>query len=447
MLLDLKVLKATLQQIEEEKKIPQAALLDAIEQSLAAAYKKDLGKRGQIVKCQLDMESGATQFWQVKHVVDENAIRPALTDEEREAGVEEEEAKVEALAEGMEGEAPKPRFDEEKHIMIDDAKRIKSGVAVGDELTFPLEQPEADFGRIAAQTAKQVIIQRMREAERTSIMGQYADKQGQIITGIVQKVERGNVFIDFNRAVGVLPRAEQIPGEFFNMGDRIKAYLYQVEEGPRGINLRLSRSHPRLIESLFAMESPEVAGGTVEIKAIAREAGSRSKIAVVSNDENVDPIGSCVGQKGIRVTTVMSELHGEKIDIIKWSADTAEYISNSLSPAKPISVEISESEHIARVLVPDDKFSLAIGKGGENVRLAAKLTGWKIDIKSIAGEEVDADGNPIDKKAFNEVVQAIEEEAELTDADGNLDNNTEFTPSDEVAPETAPATDEEQAAA
>jgi N utilization substance protein A len=193
------------------------------------------------------------------------------------------------------------------------------------------------------------------------------------------------------------------------------------------------------------MESPEVASGVVSVEGIAREAGSRSKIAVRSHDENVDPIGSCVGQKGIRIETIRSELHGEKIDIIKWSPDIAEYIANSLSPAKPIEVEVNEAEHIARVVVPDDKFSLAIGKGGENVRLAAKLTGWKIDIKSITGEEVDENGNPINKQAFDKVVAEVKNEAELNDADGNLDNNEEYEASDEVADTSSEETTEGEA--
>ena len=380
MLLDLKVLKATLQQIEEEKKIPQAALLDAIEQSLAAAYKKDLGKRGQIVKCQLDMESGATQFWQVKHVVDENSIRPPLTDEEREAGVEEEEAAI--PADGMEGEAPKPRFDEEKHIMIDDAKKIKAGVAVGDELTFPLEQPEADFGRIAAQTAKQVIIQRIRRAEKTSILGEYEARQGEIVSGKVQRMERGAIFVDLGRTVAILPREEQIPGEYYRQGEHIKAYLYAVEDTPRGISLRLSRSHPQFVAKLFSIEASEIATGTVEIKAIAREAGSRTKLAVISHDQNIDAVGSCVGQRGARVTAVISELGGEKIDITEWSEDPKKFIENGLSPAKVLNIELNETERAARVDVAPDQFSLAVGKGGQNVRLAVKLTGWKIDITS-----------------------------------------------------------------
>lgn len=429
MLLDLKLLKATLAQIEEEKKIPQEALIDAIAQSLAAAYKKDYGKRGQVVRCTFNSETGDADFYQVKTVVDDTTVRPALAEGEAEEPAPEDPT-IEV----------KPRYDEEKHMWIADAKIMKPDAEVGDEIIFPLDRPEADFGRIAAQTAKQVIIQRLRDAERAGVLTEFEGREGTIISGIVQKVDRGTVVIEFQRTIGFLPKAEQIPGEHYRTGDRIKAYLYAVEDGPRGVNLRLSRSHPRFIETLFAMESPEIASGVVEIRAIVREAGSRSKMAVVSHDEQVDAIGSCVGQKGTRVRTITSELHDEKIDIIQWSPDTAEYIANSLSPAVPLDVTVDEDEHIAFVTVPDDKLSLAIGKGGENVRLAAKLTGWKIDIKSISGEEVDENGDPLNKDAFRKAIDAVTHEAELLDADGNLENNPEFAPSDEVADPSAEET-------
>jgi transcription termination/antitermination protein NusA len=399
MLFDLKVLHATLEQLEDEKKIPRAALLDALEQALAAAYKKDYGKKGQVVRCQFDSETGDMSFEQVKTVVDETLVRPELPEGE------------EMLENEVDSEDPndeRPRFDPEKHILIDDARRMKSDVTLGEELIFPLEIKE-DFGRIAAQTAKQVIIQRIREAEKGAVMNEYADRQGDIVSGIVQKVDRGMIFVDFQRATGVLPKNEQLPGEHYKTGDRIRAYLYLVEETPRGVYLRLSRSHPRFIEKLFALESPEIATGTVVIEAIAREAGSRSKIAVFSTDENIDPIGACVGQKGIRVATVISELHGEKIDIIPWSPDNHEFIARSLAPAKVIDIELKEAEHVAKISVADDQLSLAIGKGGQNVRLAAKLTGWKIDIQGIAGEEVLENGDPVDAVQFAETVEKMEE--------------------------------------
>ena len=367
-MLDLKTFKSALEQLEEERKIPKEKILDAIEQAMAAAYKKDYGKKGQIVRAKFDLETGKTDFFQIKIVVDESI---AIMDKEK---------KNEGEYSVKDADDERVHFNPEHHMLLEDAKKIKKGVELNDEVIFPLEQKD-DYGRIAAQTAKQVIIQKIREAERTSIIDEYGTKEGEIIGGIVQKVERGNVYVDFNRATGILPAEEQIPGEFFHRGQRVRAYLYSVEDTPRGINLRLSRTHPKFIEKLFAMEAPEIQNGIVEIKFIAREPGARSKIAVVSSDEHIDAVGSCVGQKGTRVNTITQELGGEKIDIIPWSADTKVFVSNALSPAKVISIEIEEKDHKAIVEVADDQLSLAIGKGGQNVRLAAKLTGWRIDIK------------------------------------------------------------------
>jgi N utilization substance protein A len=366
-MLDLKTFKSALEQLEEERKIPKEKILEAIEQAMAAAYKKDYGKKGQIVRAKFDMETGKTDFFQVKIVVDESI---AILDGEKHEG--------EYLLKDTNDE--RVHFNSEHHILLEDAKKIKKGVELNDEIIFPLEQKD-DYGRIAAQTAKQVIIQKIREAERTSIIDEYGTKEGEIISGIVQKIERGNVYVDFNRATGILGAEEQIPGEYWTRGQRIRAYLYSVEDTPRGINLRLSRTHPKFIERLFAMEAPEIENGVVEIKGVAREAGARSKIAVHSNDEHIDAVGSCVGQKGTRVNTITSELSGEKIDIIPWSADAKQFVSSALSPAKVVSIEIDEEEHKAIVEVSNDQLSLAIGKGGQNVRLAAKLTGWRIDIK------------------------------------------------------------------
>jgi N utilization substance protein A len=273
-------------------------------------------------------------------------------------------------------------------MIIDDARKIKKDTQVGDEIVFDLEYKD-DFGRIAAQTAKQVIIQKIREAEKTSVLAEYGKKEGEIISGTVQRVERGNVFIDMGRAIGMLPYEEQIPGEHYKQGERLRMVLLRVEETPRGIFVRLSRSHPKFLAELFKIEVPEIVAGTVEIKAIAREAGQRSKIAVHSTDSHIDPIGSMVGQRGVRVMTVMSELGGnEKIDIIEWSENPAGFIEDALSPAKVKNVEIDEIAKSAKVTVTEDQQSLAIGKGGQNVRLAAKLTGWRIDIQS-SGEKTE----------------------------------------------------------
>jgi transcription termination/antitermination protein NusA len=378
-MLDLKTFKSALEQLEEERKIPKEKILDAIEQAMAAAYKKDYGKKGQIIRAKFNLETGQTDFFQVKIVVDESI---AIMDGEIGENENDERA----------------HFNSEHHILLEDAKKIKKGAELNDEIIFPLEAKD-DYGRIAAQTAKQVIIQKIREAERTSIIDEYGGKEGEVISGVVQKVERGNVYIDFNRATGILPAEEQIPGEYWERGQRLRAYLYSVEDTPRDINLRLSRTHPKFIEKLFALEAPEIENGVVQIKSVAREAGARSKIAVFSNDEHIDAVGSCVGQKGTRVNTITGELSGEKIDIIPWSADPKIFVSNSLSPAKVISIEIDEKEHKAIVEVANDQLSLAIGKGGQNVRLAAKLTGWRIDIK---GDDLSMQAGKINEEAKEE---------------------------------------------
>lgn len=381
-MMDLKVLNSALHQLEEERGIPKEKIIEAIEQALAAAYKKDYGKKGQIVKAHFDLNSGKTEFSQIKIVVEPSMLRPEI-----EEGAEEEKQEVSASHEESEEGEKLIRFNPEQHIMIEDARKIKKDAEPNEELVFPLESRD-EYGRIAAQTAKQVIIQRIREAEKVSVLDEYGKKQGEIVNGTVQRMERGNIFIDLGKTTGILSYHEQIPGERYKQGERIRAYLYAVEETPRGIDLHLSRSHPKFIQKLFEVEAPEIANGVVEIKAVAREAGSRSKIAVASNDAHIDPVGSCVGQRGVRVSTVMSELGGEKIDIIEWSADQKKFIEDALSPAKVMGVELNETEHLASIKVSEDQLSLAIGKGGQNVRLAAKLTGWKIDIKGVDGTPV-----------------------------------------------------------
>lgn len=383
---DLKVINSVVQQLEEERGIPREKTLEAIALSLATAYKKEYGKKGQIVRASFDQNSGQVEFWQVKIVVDRNQVIME-GDEEPESDLKET-----AL------EDIKIRFNPEQHMLIEDARKIKRDVVVGDELVFPLET-KADFGRIAAQTAKQIIIQKIREAEKVSVMGEYGEKEGEIVSGTVERVERGVVYVDMGRAMGVITYEEQIPSERWKTGDRIRAYLYAVEESPKGIILKLSRSHPKFLAKLFETETPEIASGVVEIKMVAREAGSRSKVAVISHDPHIDPIGSMVGQRGVRVSTVTSELSGEKIDIIEWNEDPALFIEEALSPAEVVSLELDEKEHRAIVTVTEDEQSLAIGKGGQNVRLAAKLTGWKIDIKSTGGAELaEADGTPGDEE-------------------------------------------------
>jgi len=394
--MDLKSFFQAIQQIADEKNIPKERILETIEMALAAAYKRDYGKRGQVIKAKMEPDSGKVVIKQIKTIVDESMIKS----EEEILAEEEKERKQPENLQSESEEKPKKkgkedfiteededwkekrvRFNPERHIMLEEAKKIKEDSQVGEEMEFSLEYHD-DFGRIAAQTAKQVIIQRIREIEREIIFDEFKEKEGEVLSGLVQRIEGRNVFVDLGRTTGLLPLEEQIPRERYGMGERIKTLVLLVERNPRGPGIFLSRSHPRLLKKLFEIEVPEVASGVVEIKSIAREAGARSKVAVISNEEAVDPVGSLVGQKGVRVSTVISELGGEKIDVMEWSEKPEEFITNALSPAKVLNVEVNESMKEAKAIVPEEQLSLAIGKGGQNVRLAAKLTGWKIDVRA-----------------------------------------------------------------
>ncbi len=375
---DLKVINSVLGELEEVRGIPRERIIEAIEAALATAYKKEYGKKGQIVRTTFDIKTGETQFSQVKIVVDESRVIFPEEGEELE-DKSPEDAEKDANERVM--------YNPEHHMLLVDARKIKRDAQLDEEIIFPIESP-GDYGRIAAQTAKQVIMQKIREAEKISMVSEFGKREGEIVSGTVQRVERGNIFVDMGRATGLLPYEEQIPGERFDQGERLRAYLYRVEESPRGVFLRLSRSHPKFLEKLFEAEAPELQNGTVVIKAIAREAGYRSKIAAEAKDSHIDPVGAMVGQRGVRVSTVMSEIRGEKIDVIEWNDDPKKFIEEALSPAKIHSIEMKEEDKTAVVHVTEDQQSLAIGKGGQNVRLAAKLTGWKIDIQSVKGEEL-----------------------------------------------------------
>lgn len=399
---DLKTINLVIDQLAEERGVPREKMVEAIEGALATAYNREYGKKGQIVRAHFNAESGDVDFYKVKIVVDPAEVR-------MDEGEDEEDAEDDRI-----------RYNEEKHILLEDAKRIKRDAAVSDEIVFPLEKKE-DFGRIAAQTAKQVMMQKIREAERASVVEEYGSKEGDIVNGVVQRIERGNLYVDLGRATGIMPFHEQIPGERYRSGERIRAYLFSVEEGMRGVFLRLSRSHPKFLEKLFETEVPELASGTVVIKAIAREAGGRSKIAVFAEDDRIDPVGALVGQRGVRVSTVMSELGGERIDIIEWSDEIARFIEDALSPAHVLSVTLEEEGRRAIVEVSEDQQSLAIGRGGQNVRLAAKLTGWAIDIRPVGGstEEGDAEVEPSVVPHEKDVVEAEgSEEASLEEEEG-----------------------------
>ncbi len=399
-LFDLKVLNSALDELQTEKGISRDSVVEAIATALAAAYRREYGKRGQIIRATFNPETGDLEFRQAKIVVDETLVRK----EDEEPSSEEDH---------------RSRFNPEQHIMIADARRIKSDAELDEEISFPLETQE-EFGRIAAQAAKQVVMQKIREAERSSIISEYGEREGEIVTGHVQRFERGNLFIDLGRATAILPYDEQIPGERYRQGERVRALLLRVDEGVRGTFIRLSRSHPRFLTKLFEAEVPEMAQGIVEVKGVVREPGSRAKIAVFSNDDHVDPVGSLVGQRGVRVAVVTSELGGEKIDVVEWSENAGDFVKEALKPAQIMGIELVEEENRALVTVTEDQQSLAIGRGGQNVRLAARLTGWKIDIRGVGGDTVEEKKQEPDVPVEpEEITEAPAEESapESTDAE------------------------------
>ena len=400
--MNLKELAKVIDQIAEEKKIDSEKVLDIVETSIAAAYRREYGHKGMAIKARLDLNTGETEFYQTKTVEDETTVK-IMSEEEMRA---EAEAGVGAEKEGAPKEEDKeegderPRYNPDRHILIEEAKKIKPEAAVGEEMSFELPAPEAEFGRIAAQTAKQNILQRLREVERVSVMEEFKDREGRVVSGVVRRFERGNVYADLGRTEGVMFRHESIPGEHYRVGERLKFLVTAVQDEIKGPSIVLSRNHPKFISKLFESEVPEITDGTVEIKGIAREAGSRTKIAVASNDPGVDAVGSFVGQRGTRVMAVNNEVGQEKIDIIEWSEDPEAYVANSLSPAKVTGTEMGERREV-KVFVPEDQLSLAIGRGGQNVRLAAKLTGFKIDVRSILKPEEQVEGGVVTEEGEN----------------------------------------------
>ena len=349
----------TLRELSRERGIDEEFLFDAIGAALITAYKRNFGS-AQNVRVTLSRDTGTYHVYAVKTVVEDAA-------------------------------------DEITEISLAQARTIRPEYEVGD--VIEIEVTPANFGRVAAQTAKQVVVQRIREAERGMIYEEFQSRESDILTGLVQRVENRNVFIDLGKTEAVLTPAEQIPTETYSHGDRIKAFIVEVKKTNKGPQVVVSRTHPGLLKRLFELEVPEIQEGIVEIKSVAREPGNRSKIAVWSKDESVDPVGSCVGYRGMRVQAIVDELGSEKIDIVKWSEDPAKFIANALSPSKVVSVAVNETEKVSRVVVPDYQLSLAIGKEGQNARLAAKLTGWKIDIKSesqAADEELDENMNEVE---------------------------------------------------
>lgn len=381
-------LSNAIKQICEEKGLSYDAVIATIESALAAAYRKDFGEKNQNIKVEFNPETGESKVFDVKTVVEDVPEEKKISGEEVETKSTKKSDKktesnkdTETKKEEEEKEVEEKKFNPKTDIQISDAKKIKKSYKVGDKIITPLEVPE-EYGRMAAQTAKQVIIQRLREAEREMIFDEFKDKEGEVVSGVVQRREGNVVLVDLGKSTGILPQEEQIYGEIYNPGDRIKIYIKEVRLGSKGAEIILSRKSEEILKKILYLEIPEISNGLVELKAVAREAGSRSKIAVWTDSENVDPIGSCVGQRGARIQTIIKELGGEKVDIIEWDEDPATFISNALSPAKILSIELKENsdEKEADVKVATDQLSLAIGKNGQNARLAARLTGWKINI-------------------------------------------------------------------
>jgi len=494
-------IQAAIQQICQEKNLDEDVVLRSIEAALAAAYRKDFGNKLQNIITEFDPKTGAVKVFDVKTVVEDLPPEPELDEEgnpiiietELPAGTEEKTEKkqrkpkeeagssfaaafaaalkakqeeedvqpgekvpvtkafIAEEAEGVPAEGEEEhKFNPKTEIEIKEALLAKPDAKIGDEIVTPLELP-GEFGRMAAQTAKQVIIQKLREEERLKVFEEFKSLEHTLITGTVQRREGRNVLVDLGHTTAILPPEEQVERERYNTGNRLKFYLKTVELGIRGSNLVLSRTATNLVKAIFEEEIPEIASGAIEIKSIAREAGNRTKVAITSHEENIDPIGSCVGQRGSRIQTIISELSGEKVDIILWDNDPAKFITNSLSPAKIVNVEINEGHHLAKVIVKEDQLSLAIGRGGQNVRLASRLTGWKIDIISDngkSGEEVaeaeEITGEESAPESTVEVAAAATEPAEAKPAKKTRKKKAAETEESETAAETAAVPVEEQ---
>jgi N utilization substance protein A len=363
----------------EEKNLSFEAVMETIETALAAAYRKDFGNKQQNIKVKFDPETGDMKVWDVKTVV-EDIEEEVLAKAQDELVERRKKARDENRELTEEETADLPRFNAKTEIMKTAAKEFTKKPTIGEVLEIPLEIPH-EFGRMAAQTAKQVIIQKIREAERTMVFGDFKSQEGQIIQGTIQRVEGRKVLVDLGKITAVLPAEEQIKTEYYRPGSRMKFYVTAVQMTARGPEIILSRSSVGMVKEIFKQEIPEVRDGIIEIKGLARDAGFRSKVAVFTADSSIDPIGSCIGQRGSRINTIIEELGGEKIDVIQFSDDTEHYIAKALSPAKVLTVTLHESEKNVDVLVAADQFSLAIGRSGQNVRLASELTGWKINVK------------------------------------------------------------------
>ena len=426
-------LTSAIKQVCEEKGLSYDAVVTTIESALAAAYRKDYGVKNQNIKVVFDPEKITSEVFDVKIVVDDMPEEELLEDESELKDDKKTDKKLSVKKEKKEDkdksdkkneseekipEEEERKFNPKTELQISDAKEIKKDVKIDDELKIKLEVPES-YGRMAAQTAKQVIIQRLREAERDMVMSEFKDKEGEVVGAVVQRQEGRTVLIDLGRSTGVLLPDEQVRGERYEPGMRLKIFIKEVRLGSRGPEIIVSRTSPEILKKIFYLEIPEIANGLIELKSVARDAGARSKVAVWTDAENVDPIGSCVGQRGARIQTVIQEIGGEKIDIIEYSDNPVKFITNALSPAQVIGVEINEDKKEAVVMVAEDQLSLAIGKGGQNARLAAQLTGWKIDIsasnlkdKTEEKEDDSAEDKDLKKESKDKTETVLGDEAE-----------------------------------
>lgn len=398
------VIEQAIRQICDEKGLQYEAVIETIEAALSAAYRKDYGDRYHNLEAEFDPETGAVRIFDVKTVVDDISQEELEAMEKREAEKAAAREAARAIGETIQEEVEEsgPAFNPKTDIMLSQAKIMKLDAQLGDVMRTELPTP-GEFGRMAAMTAKQVITQKLREAEREIVFSEFKGQEGEVLVGTVQRREGRIVLVDIGRTAGILKPEDQMQNERYQSGERIKVFVREVSLGSRGPQILLSRTHEGLVRRLFELEIPEIGDGAVEIKAIAREAGGRTKIAVTSNDPSVDPIGACIGQRGTRIQTVIAELAGEKIDVIEWSDDAKDFIRHALAPAKIAQIVLHEDERTATAMVVADQLSLAIGRGGQNVRLAAKLTGWKLNIQEEGAAE---------KPAAEETVEAV---AEITE--------------------------------
>jgi N utilization substance protein A len=380
-------------QLSAEKNLPKEVVISAVESALVSAYRKDSFMPTQNIEVKINRSTGRVEVWAEKTVV----AKPA---------------------------------DPKQEISLTEAKKIKSDVKLGELIM--VESTPQDAGRIAAQTAKQVILQRLHEAEHSAIFEEYAGKSGDIVSGVIQRIEPRQVLIDLGRVEAVLPSNEWMSNERYRIGQRLKVYMVEVAKTPRGPRVIVSRSHPELLKRLFELEVPEVSNGTVEIKSVAREAGFRSKVAVAARQPGIDPVGCCVGLRGIRIQNIVGELSGEKIDVVLWNADPFAFIASSLSPAQIVAVELNKTDGQATVIVPDRQLSLAIGKEGQNARLAAKLTGWRIDIKPASVYEAE---RAAAKPAEDAAAGAAEQSAQTEPVMAAVSKETAELPAEEQAEE------------